>query len=278
MINERLVTTKELESTIGRLAQILMRIPFVHHFLSRLCKLHLHSKRNNRRRTQIPQLCTDELKLTKTCFLGHSQQGISMNEIPYQKLTHVYCSDSCPASMGGYSQEGFAWQFYLPNKLQFCASDNLLEHLTGTISPWVDILAGRLKEGDCALSMTNSTTSEGWTWKTNFIEEMYHVQATVRTEVMRSHATKYMNNGIREYSQWFLESQNNMADALSRDMDRTDAELTRILFTHVPSQIASTFKIVPLPNKIICLVTLLLQKLPVQKGYGRGGTDKNFEK
>ncbi len=48
---------------------------------------------------------------------------------------------------------------------------------------------------------------------------------------------------------------------------RIDAELTQILFTHVPSQIPSTFKIVPLPNKIVCWVTLLLQKLPVQKQY-----------
>jgi hypothetical protein len=115
--------------------------------------------------------------------------------------------------------------------------------------------------------MTDSTTSEGWTRKTNFKKEMDNVQATVRIEVARNHATKYMNNGIREYSQWFLGSQNNVADALSRDIDRADAELTQILFTHVPSQVPSTFKIVPLPNKIVCWVALLLQKLPVQKRY-----------
>jgi hypothetical protein len=74
-----------------------------------------------------------------------------------------------------------------------------------------------------------------------------------------------MNHGIQECSQWFPGNQNNVADALSRDMDRTDAEVTQILFTHVPSQKPSTFKIVPLLNKIVCWVTLLLQKLPVQK-------------
>jgi hypothetical protein len=119
--------------------------------------------------------------------------------------------------MEGYSHKGFTWQFYLPNKLQFRASNNLLEHLAGTISPWVDIFAGQLKEGNCALSMTDSTTSEGSTRKTNFKEEMDHVQATVRIEVARSQATKYMNNGIREYSQWFPGSQNNVADALSQE-------------------------------------------------------------
>jgi hypothetical protein len=32
----------------------------------------------------------------------------------------------------------------------------------------------------------------------------------------------YFSNKIREYSQWFLGANNNVADALSRDNDRTD--------------------------------------------------------
>ncbi len=95
-----------------------------------------------------------------------------MNEIAYRKPMHVYRSDSCPASMGGCSHEGFVWRFYFPDELQFRTSNNPLKHLAGTISPWVDILAGHLKDDDCALSMTDSTTSEGWTWKTNFKKEM----------------------------------------------------------------------------------------------------------
>jgi hypothetical protein len=63
--------------------------------------------------------------------------------------------------LGGYSHEGFAWHFYLPENLKFCASNNLLEHLAAIITPWIDTFAGQLKEGNCALSMTNSTTSEG---------------------------------------------------------------------------------------------------------------------
>ncbi len=38
-------------------------------------------------------------------------------------------------------------------------------------TPWVDIIAGRITKGDCALSMTDSTTSEGWLRKSNFIED-----------------------------------------------------------------------------------------------------------
>ena len=106
-------------------------------------------------------------------------KGINMNQIAFRKPTHVYRSDSCPAGLGGYSHEGFAWRFKIPINLQFWASNNLLEHLAAVITPWVDIIAKRLQEGDCALSMTDSTTSEGWLQKTNFNENTDPIQASI---------------------------------------------------------------------------------------------------
>jgi len=76
-----------------------------------------------------------------------------------------------------------------------------------------------------------------------------------------------MTHKIREYSQWFPGRINNVADALSRDKDRSDQELTQILFTHVPSQVPNSFKIVPLPSEIVYWLTSLLQKLPVKQQY-----------
>jgi hypothetical protein len=145
-----------------------------------------------------------------------------MNQIAYRKPTHVYISDDCPAGMGGYSHEGFMWQFYLPDNLKFRASNNLLEHMAGIISPWVDILAGRLNNGDCSLSMMDSTTSKGCMQKTNFKEDKNGIQATIRIEVARSHAARFMDHGIRKYSQWFRGIENNVANALSQDMGRFD--------------------------------------------------------
>jgi hypothetical protein len=102
----------------------------------------------------------------------------------------------------GYSHEGFAWRFHLPDDLKFCALNNLLEHLASIITPWINIFAGQLKEGDCTLLMTNSTTSKGWLRKSNFIEEGEDpIQETIRLKVARLHATHYLSNGNREYSQ-----------------------------------------------------------------------------
>ncbi len=64
-------------------------------------------------------------------------------------------------------------------------------------------------------------------------------------EVARHHATHYLSNEIREYSQWFRGADNNLADALSRDNDSTDEELTQILHLHCPSQLPQHFEIVP---------------------------------
>ena len=111
-----------------------------------------------------------------------------MNQIAHRKPTHVYCSDSCPAGLGGYSHKGFAWCFKIPSHLQFRASNNLLDHLAAVITPWVDIIAGRLRKGDCALSMTDSATSEGWLRGSNFKEETDHIQASTLIQVAREHA------------------------------------------------------------------------------------------
>ena len=94
-----------------------------------------------------------------------------------------------------------------------------------------------------------------------------------------------MEEGIREYSQWFPGVDNQVADALSRNWDRSDDVLTKILFAHVPSQVPIPFNIVPLPNEISSFVTSLLLRLPVQERYseehktttlGRGNGGENI--
>ena len=54
-----------------------------------------------------------------------------------------------------------------------------------------------------------------------------------------------------------------IADALSRDDDRDDDELTSILQTFCPSQLPQDFKIVALPREISSWLISVLQKLPV---------------
>jgi len=211
--------------------------------------------------------------------------GISMNSIAFRKPTHVYRSDSCPHGLGGYSHEGWAWRWYLPENLLFRASNNLLEHLASFISPWVDILAGRLNREDCVLSMTDSTTAEGWLRKSNFTELGEDpTQASVRIEAARKQATLFMSLGLKSYSQWLEGKRNQVSDALSRDNDRSDEDLTLIIKSSCPTQVPSHFEIQQLPSEIISWLTALLLKLPVKEQLrevhtksklGRGTAGKN---
>jgi hypothetical protein len=101
-------------------------------------------------------------------FLKIVNNWISLNSITFGRPTHIYRSDLCTAGLRGYSNEGWAWRWYLPRDLLFRASNNLLEHLAASISLWVEILAGHLKTQDCVLSMTDITTAEGWLKKIKF--------------------------------------------------------------------------------------------------------------
>jgi hypothetical protein len=132
--------------------------------------------------------CTNNLCLMIN-IIAMVHKGMSMNP------------SSTAKGMGGYSDSGFAWCYYIPAGLQFQATNNLLEHLVAIITPWIDIIANHLKLGACALSMTDSTTLEGWLRKTNFSELGDNpIQATVQLEVAQMNAKNYMALGIWDYN------------------------------------------------------------------------------
>jgi hypothetical protein len=227
-------------------------------------------------------------------FLEKANRGISLNLCSYRLPTIVCRSDSCPHGLGGYNYLGFAWRLYLPDEMLYRASNNLLEHIACIITVWVDILAGRTQSEDCILSMTDSSTSAGWAYKSNFdvdpLQEadcyINPIDAQVREEVCQHFALLLLENDLCQYSQWFLGKENDVSDALSRDDGRSDEELTHILRTFVPEQITDYFEIVPLPNVIVSWLTALLLKLPVKEQLrerrsrtkiGRGGDGSSMQ-
>ena len=98
----------------------------IHHFMSRLRDL--LRKVSNRRSIKLTISTRKDLELMIT-FLKTARSGMDMNLLVFRKPVKVYRSDACPAGLGGYSSDGFAWRWYIPRDLQFRASVNLLEHL-----------------------------------------------------------------------------------------------------------------------------------------------------
>ena len=276
-------TATELEKNIGRLVHLGRIIPAVNHFLSRLRDLQRRAK--TRRIIKLTDDCKKYIALMLR-FLGKANKGIDLNLISYRSPNHAYRGDACPFGLGGYTNLGWAWRFYIPIYLRSRASNNLLEHLATIITTWVELLAGRLQRGDCKLSMGDSTTSVGWAKKSNFREDGEDpIQATIRMEVARGNAWRLLEAGVKSYGQWFQGRLNKVSDALSRDNNRSDAELTNILRLFVPEQLPQHFEIVPLPNEISSWLISLLKRLPVKKQLqevhtrsklGRGTDGKNI--
>jgi hypothetical protein len=107
--------------------------------------------------------------------------------------------------------------------------------------------------------MTDSLTSEEWPQKTNFIQEGEDpIQSTIWLEVAWLHASYYLLKGIQEYSQWFPGAKNKLADALTRDNDRSDKDLISILPLSLPLSAFAALQFVQLPSKITSWLTLLL--------------------
>jgi hypothetical protein len=261
MIKDRASTAKEIEANIGCLVYLGLAIPFVHHFMSQLRDLHTTSK--GRGSIKIKNECLKDLEVFLG-FLKIANNGISLNSIALWRPTHIYRSDLYPAGLGGYSNEVWAWSWYLPSYLLFRALNNLLKHLATIISPWVGILAGHLKNQDCVLLMTNSTTAEGWLKKTYFSKFGKSLtQASIRIEAAWKQATLVLSLGIKCYSQWFKRERNQILDNFSCDDDRRDKELTSAIKSFCPSQVPSHFKILQLPKEMTLWLTVFLLKFPV---------------
>ena len=114
----------------------------IHHFMSRLRDL--LRRVCNRRSIKLSGPTRKDLELM-LFFLETARDGIDMNLLVFRKPVKVYRSDACPAGMGGYSSDGYAWRWCIPEDLKFRASNNLLEHLGSKVTPWIDRLLGRLK-------------------------------------------------------------------------------------------------------------------------------------
>jgi hypothetical protein len=248
---------------IGQLGHLGFVIPWVYHFLSHLWTLLAQAR--NKRTIKIDKACMSNLELMLR-VLDKAKGGIDMNLLAFCASDQIYYSDSCPAGLRGYSNQGFAQWYHIPNKLLFRGTNNLLEYLAAIITLWINLINGRLHKGDCALSMTDSLTAKGWMRKTNVIETGDDaIQAAMRVDTARHYACIFMDGNIKGQSQWFPGKENSIADALSQDWHHDDKELISILRHHFPSQMPKHFVVSQIPSKINSWLTSLLQQLPMRE-------------
>ena len=251
---------KDLETLIGRLTHISVMIPHILHFLGRLRRLFILATK--RRQVPLKLIHKEDLELL-SIYLQKSHRGIDFNLITFRKPTHAYFSDACPAGLGGYNHRGRAWRFEIPLDLRRRATINMLEHLASIVGPWIDIIERTLTPLSCSISLTDNTTSAGWLRKSNFADDgdtPQHLAA--KLQLARSHAARFIEHDIKEYSQWFPGKHNIIADSLSRDFHLSDLKLTLQIRSLLPSQTRQHFGIAPLPPRIVSWIYAWLRQLP----------------
>jgi hypothetical protein len=158
---------KQLETTIRWLGHVRYLIPCIYYFLSQLRSL--LSQAGKQQLIKINNKCVSDLVLMQA-VLDKAKNGVDMNLLAFRSPNRIYYLDSCSAGLGGYSNQGQAWQFRVPEEYLFRALNNLLKFLAAIITPLINVIEGRLNAGDCTLSMMDSTMAEGWMQKSNFVE------------------------------------------------------------------------------------------------------------
>ncbi len=108
MLTNGRTSKKALESTIGWLGHVGFIVPWVYHFLSRLQTWLAQAR--NKRTIQIDNACRSNSELMLQ-VLDKEKGGIDMNLLAFCAPDQIYYSDSCPVGLGGYSNQGFAWQY-----------------------------------------------------------------------------------------------------------------------------------------------------------------------
>ena len=270
IIKTKTVKYKTLESILGRLENVAIIIGMMGHFLNNIRSIQIKASESQHNQ-KLTKNAVAELKLAQK-FLVRAKNGISMNTITFRKPSRIYIGDASEHGLGGLcEQSGRAWRFVIPPKLRGRAHINLLEFLIQVVSIWLDIYEGNVKQQDCLLALGDNTTAAGWCRRTNFREKVEGDRDwIVKQQVARQLANLILDSETVLYTQWFKGTWNLVTDSLSRDMHIFSEEShTLFLQKTVHCQLPHNFQIRPLPEKISCFITSMLQQLPVQKQRSR---------
>jgi hypothetical protein len=160
-------------------------------------------------------------------FLDQDHDDMSMHLLTYRTPDHHHHDDACEKKIDGYDMAtGKAWRWEIPQDYWVKFTLNSLEFIASFISFWIGILDGTIKDGDCVLSETDSTSAQGWLYKSNFDasdQEMQMLIARKMAEIANA-------DGVVLYSQWLPGKENIVYDCISRNHNMSDPDLVHMHF------------------------------------------------
>jgi hypothetical protein len=250
---------KRLETIQGRNINVANIVPAAMHFHSRMygaidrAKLRPKLEKGAKPTTRLRAEERRDLRLHRH-LLTVARRGVSLNNVIIREPDHVGRSDAFEGGIGGFDlTSGRAWRWAIPIELQHRKSQNFLEYLACMTQLVCMLRETDWKSGDCFMSVGDNTSALGWIHKSNFKPEKFPEQATHLA--LARHITLLLAElDVVQCGQWLPGSDNGVADALSRQQEPTDNELTDLIVASFPTQTPNGFRISPLPPEIISWV------------------------
>jgi hypothetical protein len=238
---------KRLETIQGRNVNVATIVPGAMHFQSRMYSAIQRAK--PKRSTRLKAEERRDLKLLRH-ILGVARRGVSLNNVVSRLPDHLGRSDAFEGGIGGYDlSSGRAWRFEIPPDLRNKKSQNFLEYLACMTQVVCMLAEVDWDPGDCFLSIGDNISALQWIRKSKFCPEKDPEQATHLA--LARYMTRLMaDRDLVHFGQWLPGSDNGVADALSRQHEKTDAELTNFIVSTYPTQIPSGFQIKALRPEI----------------------------
>ena len=246
-INTKSLSTKTLESIMGRLNHAGYVLPFGKYFLNRLRTKLKNSLRMKFKFTNLNISEIEDLKFWRKLLFIANIQDIDINHITFTVPSITCYSDACEHGMGGYVVNGPAWRYKLPPELVGVFSINLLELIAASLT--IQLAIHHIKDKSYPhriLAFTDNSSALNWLHKSNFDTQCFEKHDAVARDL----ALFCLRHNVSLFPQHIYGKENKVADALSRDFHLSNKNLTKILLSHLPTQVHCHFKIVQHPKDI----------------------------
>jgi hypothetical protein len=252
------IKLKRLESIQGRNIHIATIVPGAMHFYSRMYTAIERARLSEAKVTRLTVEERLDLRLIRH-LVSVAQRGVSLNTIVRRMPDHIGRSDAFEGGIGGYNlTSGRAWRFQIPPDDKHKKSQNFLEYLACMTQLMCMIQEGEWHHDDCFLSVGDNTSALGWINKSNFKPETITEQSTHLA--LARHITALLADlRITQLGQWLPGADNGVADALSRQHEQSNEELTDLIVNSYPTQVPTGFQIQALTPEITSWVRYWVQ-------------------
>ena len=150
-----------------------------------------------------------------------TNKGVPINNMVFVKPSVTLWSNAFEYGIGGYSENGLAWRWKIPDVRHGKLTLNLLEFLASAVNIYMIIL--QLGQGSKILAFTYISSALVWIQKSSFDP----VNAESHNAVARWLGWTLVIHKKSLYSQHIKGTEKIIADSLSRDFHKSDQTLTK---------------------------------------------------